>query len=73
MTHAENVILCARARKIALRLAPYPTGPAASCFDPRTRASFIADCRQIALHNRTYRAVFARLAAKAEQIVEQAA
>jgi hypothetical protein len=62
-SHTENVALCDRARKIALRLAPLPEGPAVNGF--RRRAEFIARCRQTDRHNRVYRDVFRRLHEKA--------
>jgi hypothetical protein len=62
-SHAQNVTLCERARKIALRLAPLPTGDTPSAW--YRRAEFIARCQQRDRHNRVYRDVFRRLHEKA--------
>jgi hypothetical protein len=62
-THIENVALCDRARRIALRLAPLPTGDTPSAW--YRRAEFIARCQQRDRHNRVYRDVFRRLHEKA--------
>lgn len=61
MSHAQNVELCRRARRIAQRVAPLPVGPAAN---ELVAASFVQRCRQRDRHERTYREIFARLAQK---------
>lgn len=58
-SQAELVALCIRARKIAERIAPFPSDEPAHGWYERDR--FIRRCQQRAAHEAKYREVFQRL------------